>query len=187
MFEDIRRALKDLLEGDVAPSDRRSALNDMRDTLVRARMGLDDIRKAVEMTGKRLTAERAELETVQRRLALAEGIGDLATVEVARRYEAQHKERVLLLEQRLEVETGELGLVEREVDDMMAQLKAANAGVGSGLKSGTADRATIPDDILDEDAQLNRELAHMRRAQQRAAQEASADEHLAALKRRMGK
>ena len=26
MFEDIRRALKDLLEGDVAPSDRRSAL-----------------------------------------------------------------------------------------------------------------------------------------------------------------
>jgi len=187
MFEEIRRALKDLIDGNVAPSDRRAALSDMRDTLVHARMGLDDLRKAVGITKQRLASERAELETVQRRLAQAESIGDMDTVAVARRYEAQHTERVLLLGQRLEVEQGELGLVEREVDEMMVQLKAANAGVGSGLGSGAADRATMPDDVLDEDVQLNRELDHMRRAQQRASKEASADEHLAELKRRMGK
>ncbi len=184
MFDDVKQALHDLLHGNVAPGDRREALQEMRDTLVRARMALDDLRGGVRQTEARLTRERTELETVQRRRTLAEGVGDAETVAIAQRFEAQHQERVTLLEKRLEVEQGELALVERDVEEMTTQFKAAQAGVGSGLRSGAADPAAT--DPLDGDAALNAEIDGLGRAQRRATHEAEADARLAELKRRMG-
>lgn len=186
MFDDVRQALHDLLHGNVAPGDRRAALQEMRETLVRARMALDDLRQGVVRTEKRLAAERAELETVQRRLSLAQGIGDAETVAIAQRFEAQHQERVTLLAKRLDVEQGELALVEREVEEMTTQFKAAQAGVGSGLAAGASDASTGADDPLNRDTTLNAELDGLGRAQRRAAHEADADARLAELKRRMG-
>jgi hypothetical protein len=80
MFEDVRHAFEELLRGNVAPEARRSMLHEMRETLVRAKMALDDLRQGVTSTEARLSRERAELETVQRRRALAETIGDAKTV-----------------------------------------------------------------------------------------------------------
>lgn len=184
MFDDVKQALHDLLHGNVAPGDRREALQGMRDTLVRARMALDDLRAGLRQTEARLTRERTELETVQRRRSLAEGIGDAETVAIAQRFEAQLLEKVGLLEKRLEVERGELALVERDVEEMTAQFKAAQAGVGSGLRSGAVEEAT--GDPLSRDAALNTELDGLGRAQRRATHEADADAKLAELKRRMG-
>src|SRR4029450_10366672 len=88
MFEDVRRAFRDLLHGTPPSGDaRRSILAQMRETLVQARMGPDDLRKGVEETRARLARERSELETVRRRRQLAEGIKDAETVAVAERYE----------------------------------------------------------------------------------------------------
>lgn len=138
MFDDVKQAFHDLLNGNVSSQDRRDVLQEMRATLVQAKMAVEDLREAVRATEKRLTRERAELETVQRRRMLAEGINDAETIAVAQRFEAQHLERVALLEKKLDAEQGELALVERDIEEMTAQFKAAQAGVGSGLRAGQA-------------------------------------------------
>ncbi len=189
MFDDVRRAFRDLLDGSVAPEERRGVLHEMRDTLVRAKLAIDDLRAGVEATRQRTATERSELETIRRRKVLAEGISDAETVAVASRFEATHVERLSLLEKKLEVEEGELALVEREVEEMKLQFKAASAGVGSGLRSGGPGSAPPSDAELgldDGGAGLKAELGTMDRARRRAASEADADQRLAELKRRMG-
>ena len=181
MFEDIRQAFRELLHGNVAPEERRGMLSAMRDTLVRARLALDDLRAGLEVTRRRMATERAELETVRRRKSLAEGIGDLETVTIAERFEAHHLERLVVLERKEGAQASELALVEREVQEMTEQFKSATAGVGSGM-------AAAPNqDPLDEAAGMDAELGAMGRAQRRAAAEADADARLAELKKRMGK
>lgn len=183
MFEDIRQALRDLLSGGVPPNERRAVLADMRETLVRARMGLDDLRRGIEETRKRVTHELREHETAERRQTLAEQIGDAETAAIAQKYAAHHAERAAVLGRKLESQEAELALVEAEITEMTAQLKSAMAGVGSGLsESGPA-----PASLGSDDEALRAEFDSLRRAQSRAAQDAAADERLAELKRRMGK
>lgn len=195
LFSEFREALRDLLHGNVSPVERRAMLAVMKDTLVHARLGLDDLRVSVEQTRKRLERERRELETVQRRKGLAQGIADTETVQIAERFEAQHAERVAVLERKLEAQQGELALVEREVEEMTQQLKAAAAGVGSGMPPGSVSGVTgaaggaggADPGLDDERSALEQEMAGLDRAQRRAAAEAEADARLAELKRRMGK
>ncbi|HSA55778.1 MAG TPA: hypothetical protein VLE53_08735 [Gemmatimonadaceae bacterium] len=189
MFSDIRQALRDLLQGNVPPEGRRELLAVMKDTLVRGRLALDDLREGVAATRKRLERERSELETVKRRKGLAEGIGDSETVGIASRFEAQHAERVAILERKLEAQESELALAEQELGEMTQQYRAAAAGVGSGMRPGvgTGGDAGATDPLDDAGAALNRELDGLHRAQRRAAAEADADARLAELKRRMGK
>lgn len=192
MFEEVRRAFREVLQGTPPSGDaRRSVLAQMRETLVQARMGVDDLKKGVEQTQQRLTVERRELETIQRRKTLAAGINDRETVAVAERFEKQHVERITVLERKLETQLAELALVEREVEEMTAELKLAAKGGVPGVAPGATDpsaaaRAEV-DDITDEAADLRNEIDGLARAQRRAAAEADADERLAALKRRMGK
>ena len=191
MFDDVRQAFRDLLRGTPPSGDaRRSIVAQMRETLVQARMGLDDLRKGVEETRARLVRERAELETVRRRKQLAEGIKDAETVAVAERYEKQHAERATLLERKLETQEAELAMVEREVGEMNAEFKLAAAGATPGVSAGTATGPSVPgseDDVTTDNAGLRDEIDGLARARRRADAESTADEKLAALKRRMGK
>ncbi|MGQ0766070.1 MAG: hypothetical protein ACT4OZ_10425 [Gemmatimonadota bacterium] len=184
MLDEVRRALNDLLNGNVAPADRRDLLQQMRGTLVRARMAVDDMRASAAATEKRLLNERRELDTVRRRRALAEGVKDEETVKVASRFEQHHAERVQIIVRKLDVEQSELALLEREVDEMTTQFKAASAGVGSGLRTGTVDEAQ---GLESRDAGLESEFSGLNRQQRRAAAEADAEARLAELKRRMGR
>lgn len=159
----------------------------MKDTLVQARVGLDDLREGVNVTRRRLQRERAELDTVRRRKGLAEGIGDMDTADIAARFEAHHAERVAVLERKLEAQEAELALTQREIEEMTKQMRAAAAGVGSGMASGTVAGATGDPALDDTRAELERELEGLNRAGRRAAAEAEADARLAELKRRMGK
>ena len=132
MFEDVRRAFRDLLHGTPPSGDaRRSIIAQMRETLVQARMGLDDLRKGVEETRARLTRERSELETVRRRKQLADGIKDAQTVAIAERYEKQHAERAALLE-RLgrEQEAGGDGRARGGRDERRIQARRVGADAG---------------------------------------------------------
>ena len=190
MFEQLREALRALRTGGVHPSERRPMIASMRDTLVQARIGLGDLRSALETTRSRLAEERRELETVRRRKGLAAGIKDQETVTIAERYEAQHAQRVTVLEQKLVVQETELAMAEREVEEMTAELKLAAAGIDSVPSAGTAPGGvTSGDDTsMDSEAErLRQELDSLARARRRAATEAEADEKLAALKRRMEK
>lgn len=196
MFDDVRQAFRDLLRGTPPSGDaRRSIVAQMRETLVQARMGLDDLRKGVVETQARLTRERSELETVRRRKQLALSINDAETVAVAERYEKQHAERAALLERKLETQEAELAMVEREVNEMNSEFKLAAAGATPGVSAGTSSPNDVGagaktggvDDVLDEQAGLNAEIDGLARARRRADAESAADEKLAALKRRMGK
>ena len=157
----------------------------MKDTLVQARLAVDDLRDGIEATRKRVERERAELETIRRRKGLAQGVGDAETVVIAERFEAQHVERLAVLEQKLAVQESELALIERDVAEMKEQLKAALAGVGSGIRSGTVDAAADPLD--DGRAGMEQQLNELKRAERRANANADADAALAELKKRMGR
>lgn len=184
MFEDLRRSLQDLLSRATPPEERRSALARMRETLVQARMGLDDLREGLARTRARVEAERRELETVRRRKALAARIDDQETVAVAERFEALQAERLAVLERKASVQEAELALAEREVTAMTAEFKQAALGAppGAAASSVTGGRA-VPDPL---DAPIQ-ELDALERARRRAEREAAAEDQLAALKRRMGK
>lgn len=185
VFDEIRQAFRDLLHGNVTPEGRRELIAVMKDTLVRARLAMDDLRDGLEATRKRVDRERMELETIRRRKKLAQDVGDTETVTVAERFEAQHAERLTVLEQKVVVQESELALVEREVVEMKEQLKAALAGVGSGMRAGTVDAALDP---LDEGrAGLEQQLNDLRRSERRASANADADAALAELKKRMGR
>lgn len=185
MFDEVRQAFRELLHGNVPPEGRRELIAVMKDTLVQARLAVDDLRDGVDVTRKRLERERAELATIRRRKGLAEGVGDAETVTVATRFEAQHAERVAVLEQKMAVQESELALLERDMAEMKEQLKAALAGVGSGMRSGTVDAAADP---LDEGrANVEQQLNDLKRAERRANANADADAALAELKKRMGR
>ena len=186
MFDEVRHAFRELLHGNVPPEGRRELIAVMKDTRVRARLAMDDLRDGVEATRKRVDRERSELETIRRRRGLAQGVGDEETVRVAERFESQQAERLAVLEQKLAAQESELALVDREVAEMKEQLKAALAGVGSGMRAGSMDAATT--DPLDEGrAALEQQLNDLKRAERRASADADADARLAELKKRMGR
>ena len=188
MFDQLRdsiRALSDRL----SPDERRRVTTSMRDAMVHAKLGIQDLRDGVTKTQERLTHERVELDTVQRRLGLAAQIGDQETVSIAERFATQHAERVSVLESKLMVQQQEVSLAERELEEMSSQLRMAMSGIAPGASHDTAAHrevdAILSDDPLAADAMRATADAPTRRS--RAEREADADERLAALKRRMGK
>jgi len=186
MFDSFRQSLRDLMDRATPPEARRAGLAQMKQTLVQARMGLDDLRGGIDQTRKRLAVEQSELETVRRRKGLAAGINDLETVALAEKYESLHAERTDVLSRKLAAQESELALMEREVGEMTAALKSAMAGVGESTPPLSNETREV-DEMLDGGATVAQEIDALGRASARSAREADADRLLAELKRRMGK
>jgi hypothetical protein len=184
MFENLKGTLSDLLGGRVAPAERRHVIAEMKRALVLAKLGIEDLKEGAEVTRRRLEEERTQLATATRRRTLAEGIDDSETAALAAKYEAQHSERVSVLERKLEVQEAEYGLAERDYDEMLEQLKQASLGAGSGLDARNAP-ITDRELGLPDDAPLNAELDSLARASRRNERDAVADAALEALKRKM--
>src|SRR5512138_4042212 len=107
------------------------------------------------------------------------------------RYEKQHAARAALLERKLETQEAEIAMVEREVGEMNAEFKLAAAGANPGVSAGSATGGPPVGESADaattDNAGLRDEIDGLARARRRAEAESTADEKLAALKRRMGK
>ena len=172
----------------------------MRDALVHAKLGLNDLRASLATTTARLDAERAELGTVRRRQGLAAQIDDQETVAIAERFAAQHQERVAMLEVKQMVQQQELSLAEREYEEMASELRRILSGVAPGAPSPepAARATTVPDDgpaesafddglIAGSDESTGSPMGEAPARRTRAEREADAEQRLAALKRRMGK
>lgn len=173
----------------------------MREAMVLAKVALNDMRDGVRATERRLTEERANLDTVRRRQGLAANIGDTETVQVAERFAAQHAERVAMLETKLMSQQQELTVHERELDDMSMQLKMAIAGVDPNTQGADQSARREVDALLDDTGSdgidpdlMDGDVAGMGGSEgsrptrrTRAEKEADAEDRLAALKRRMGK
>jgi hypothetical protein len=192
MFDKLRQSLENFVNGaaSASPEERRAAVSRMKETLVQARLGIEDLRGGVAETRRRLQEERQALETVRRRKGLAEGIADKETVAVAERYERNHAERVDVLERKLSAQEGEVMIAEREVEEMGRELRAAvDARVGPASSPGTpgaaGGAASEPVDL--DGSGVRDELDALARSRGRAERDAAAEERLAALKRRMGK
>lgn len=208
MFEQLRDSLRALSDR-LAPEERRRVVSAMRDAMVHAKLGLQDLRDGIASTQARLTTERAELDTVRRRQGLAAQIGDNETVAIAEKFANQHAERVSVLESKLMVQQQELTLAERELEEMSSQLRMAASGIAPGGVSADVSAQREVDAFLsgsaggiDDDGAARggfgagagssgtmggaaADAAPLRRT--RAEKEAEAEERLAALKRRMGK
>jgi hypothetical protein len=187
MFESFRQSLNDLMDRATPPEERRAVLTRMKQTLVQARMGLDDLRGGVDVTRQRLDVETRELETMRRRKAAATAINDAETVALAEKYETAHGERAEVLRRKLEAQEAELGMVEREVAEMTAELKQAVMGAGGTPGAIGEDARAEADAVLDGGAGVAEEIDALSRAGKRSAREADAEQKLAELKRRMGK
>jgi hypothetical protein len=184
VFDSLRRSFDELISRATKPEERRAIAARMKDTLVQARIGLEDMRDGLKAAKQRLVLEEKELETVRRRKQLAEGISDKETVDLAVKYEQMHVERVEVLRRKVEAQEAELGLAEREVGSMTAELRQAMAG--APLPQGAAP-ATDAELGLGNDTSLNDEIDSLGRTRARQDREADADRRLEELKRRMGK
>ena len=190
MFESFRQTLRDLMDRATPPEERRAGLARMKQTLVTARMGLDDLRGGVTLTRQRQEVERRELETVRRRKGLAAGINDAETVGLAEKYEAHHAERVEMLTRKLDVQGAELAIAEREVAEMTAAMKSAMLGAPAGRATSIRDAAAAEAEAAaggGDASRIAQELDALGRARARSDREADAEQRLAELKRRMGK
>lgn len=194
MFENLRKSLDDLLSRSTPPEERRQIVSRMRDTLVQAKVGLQDLRDGLEKSRQRLQSEQRELETVLRRKRLAEQINDAETVRLASQYEQLHAEKVAVLERKLEAQESELALAERDVAQMMTDLRNAASGIGPATdRSSAAAMNAAMDEVESElgggsrDGSLGEEIDGLSRARSRADREADAARKLEELKRRMGK
>lgn len=213
MFEPLRDALRGFSTR-LDPDERRTATQAMRDALVHAKLGLNDLRASLATTNTRLASERAELETVRRRQGLAAQVNDAETVAIAERFAAQHQERVSMLETKQMVQQHELSLAERDYEDMAGELRMILSGVAPGARSNTTaakepmasddlsaepsfedgdtadDHSALDDPTIDPMDPMagpfaDPMLSPARRT--RAEREADAEQRLADLKRRMGK
>ena len=187
MFESFRQSLNDLMDRSTPPEERRAVLTRMKQTLVQARMGLDDLRGGAAMTRQRIDVEVRELETMRRRKSAATAINDAETVALAGKYELAHSERADVLRRKLAAQEAELVMVEREVAEMTAELKQAVMGAGSAAGTIADDAHDEAEAIVDHGAGVAEEIDALSRAGKRSTREAEAEQKLAELKRRMGK
>lgn len=192
VFDSIRKSLNDLLARNTRPEERGEIVARMRDTLVRAKMGLDDLRAGISASRQRLDAEQRELATVQRRKRLAEQINDAETVRLADQYEVLHAEKVAVLTRKLEAQEGELAIAEREVAEMMVELKQSAKGIPGAAESSARAARDAEADLEAElgetsGAPLRDEIDSLARSRVREQRDADAARKLDELKRRMGK
>ena len=187
VFDGFRRSFDELLTRATRPEERRLVASRMKDTLVQARMGLEDLRDGLDKARERLAAEERELDTIRRRKQLAEGINDRETVGIAAKYEQMHAERVDVLKQRVTAQEAELSLAERDVAMMSSELKAVLAGTDPRAHEAVSDASAGADAIDNDASALRDEINSMSRARERADREADAARRLDELKRRMGK
>lgn len=177
MFERLRAAVNAALDAATPPSDWRDLAGQMRRAAVDGRAAVMKLRDGLAQTERELAIEGRHLEDARRRGSMAESIGDAETSEVAGRFVAKHAERVSVLEQKLAAQRAELALAEREVGEMVGQLKELElrGGVPSSGPGPVAAQLEA-----DEGEALGAEM-------DRAARDAAADAALRELKKRMGK
>lgn len=168
MFENLRDRLDRFLAERTPPADAREQQQALHAALVEAKVGIATMRDALAAAERALAQERQQLADAERRGRMAAEIGDQETAEVADRFTARHRERVQLLERKVEVQRDELALAEREYESMRSEFQQRRAAVPPVPGLGP--------DV--DDAGLRHQL-------DRAAMESAAEAQLAHLKRKV--
>ena len=159
--------------------DPRAHAEALREALVEARAGLASLREALAASERELAAERKQLADAERRGRLAADLPDPETVTVAARYAQRHRERITLLERKGALQREELVLMEREIEEMHAQLRngaATSDSIRAAWRDLEAAGASPPTD--------GERLAH---EADRRRREQAIEAQLEYLKRKLGR
>ena len=181
MFERLRAAIDAALDAASVPPDKRDVVSGMREAVIEAHATVTGLREGLARTERELVVEQRSLQDAERRGRLAAEINDQETVDIAEQFVVKHKEKVRVLEKKLDAQRGEIGLMERELAEMKAQMKkvAGSSSVDSAWREIEAAGGSRPEtDVKDE---------LLKGAFDKAAREAAADAQLEALKKRMGR
>lgn len=174
-LDDLNARFDELLARYAPRRDVRGFASDLRGALVEAKAAIAVLVEALARTEAELEAEGRHREDSARRGRLAEEIGDVETATVAGRFEARHRERLAMLERKLEVQRDELRLAEAELAEMTEHYRLAKQGVmppspGPSASAGNPEVASYEAAAAD-----------------RQARAAAVEAQLAALKRKLGK
>lgn len=184
MFERLRAALNAALDAAASPSDVAAQ---MRRAIVEARTSLEVMQQGIAAAEHELAGERRALADAERRGRLAAGIGDQETVTVAERFAEKHRQRVHVLEQKLQAQRAELDLATREVQEMKEQYLAFERSRPASEAARSVDAAWRDLEAAGLGRAGTADEEVLRSRMDRASREAAAEAQLEALKRKMGR
>jgi hypothetical protein len=188
LFDRLRVQLDQALARATVPPTPREQAASLEQSLVDTKVGLEDLRRAAEVTDRELARERVQLADAERRGTLAAGIEDAETVRVAEEFTAKHRDRVAVLERKLAVQRDEVAMAERDAAELLSRLKLARQGLNSAGASPSVEAAWRGLESAGgarPDTDIEGELLKTRA--DRAAMEQAADAQLAHLKKKLGK
>lgn len=172
-LDDLKQQLDRLFATRPDPRDQAPAL---REALVEFKIGIGQLREALQRTERELEQARRESADYDRRGKLASEIGDEETVRIAGEYTAKAHERVDLLERKVIVQRDELGLAERDYDATKSQYQAASRGIPLGNSSASA---PSDDDLTSGTSSVDHLVLDQR------ARESAVEAQLALLKKKL--
>ncbi len=126
MLDQAMDRLEAKFEG-ISDDDVDRLIGAMREELVETKLRIPELESLMTSQLRQADDEKEKAEVADRRARKAEEIGDAETVEVARRFEAQHRQRMEVLVMKAEATRAELLQHRDEVEQMTAQLKEAIA------------------------------------------------------------
>ncbi len=131
MFTKLKRMVDDVLDHleskieDVSGDDVDQLIRAMRDELVQTKSRIPELEALLESQVTQADREKQAAEVAERREVKAAAIDDQETVEVARRFSAQHRQRLEVLVIKAEATRAEILQHKDEVVQMTEQLKDA--------------------------------------------------------------
>lgn len=132
MFEGLKARLEKLLADNTPPGDPRARTAALHAALLETRVAVGVMRDALGKTERALQVERQQLEDAERRGRLAAQVPDPETVTIAEQFATRHRERIAVLEKKLEAQRGEVQLAERDVEQLGAEYRNARQGTDPG-------------------------------------------------------
>ncbi len=216
MFENLRNAFREAVENfnkelarDQVPEAVDSLLAGMRAEVVDAQTRVRELEEQITRATAEAERERREADTARRRGKMAEDIGDADTVKVAAEYAVGREERRRVLEQKAVAMKQELAIRAREVEEMLAKVKEAQASrdglAATAGRAGARESLHAADDLFTELDRMAEKIGHEDARAQAAEElydldldadpdfapppppEPDLDARLAELKRKMGR
>ena len=161
MFDNLRRAFKEAVDNfktelgrDEVPEAVDRLLKGMESEATSAKVNLEDLKSQLSRARARAEAEAKEAETCRRREEMARKIGDEETATVAGQYAEKHLNRCQVLTEKGDAIEAEIRLREKEVEEMIEQIKEArrnrDALAAQAGRSSARDSIQGADDLFGE-------------------------------------
>lgn len=161
MFENLRNAFREAIDNfnkeldrDQVPGAVNRLLAGMRDEVADAKVRIRELEDQIVRADAEASREKTAAATARRRGKLAADIDDTETVQLAEQYALRHDERQAILERKAAALRQELEIRRKEVEEMLAKVKEAQAKrdtlAATSGRSGARESLRAADDLFSE-------------------------------------